>query len=99
SGESVARQIGASVLDRSEVGLSEAGWDAETPLWLYILRESAVRHDGDRLGEVGGRITGEVLVEGIRRDPESYLAIIPSWEPSLPSHEDTFRLRDLLVAT
>ena len=98
SGESVARQIGASVLDRSEVGLSEHGWDAETPLWLYILRESAVRHDGDRLGEVGGRITGEVLVEIITRDPESYLAIDPSWQPSLPAHEDSFRLRDLLVA-
>jgi len=98
SGESVARQIGASVLDRSELGLSEHGWDAETPLWLYILRESAVRHDGDRLGEVGGRITGEVLVEIIRRDPESYLAIDPSWQPSLPAHEDSFRLRDLLIA-
>jgi hypothetical protein len=99
SGESVARQIGASVLDRSEVALSEAGWDAETPLWLYILRESAVRHDGDRLGDVGGRITGEVLVEIIRRDPESYLAINPSWQPSLPARGDIFGLRDLLVAT
>jgi Animal haem peroxidase len=98
SGETVARQIGAGVLDRTEVGLSEHGWDAETPLWLYILRESAVRHDGERLGEVGGRITGEVLLEIIRRDPESYLATEPNWQPSLPAHEGTFRLRDLLVA-
>jgi hypothetical protein len=98
SGESVARQIGARVLDRAEVGLSGHGWDAETPLWLYVLRESAVHHDGERLGEVGGRITGEVLLEIIARDPESYLAIDSGWEPTLPAHDGTFRLRDLLVA-
>ena len=48
------------------------GWAGETPLWLYILRESSARHSGDRLGEVGGRICGEVLYGVIARDPESY---------------------------
>jgi hypothetical protein len=51
-----------------------------------------------RLGEVGGRITGEVLLEIIAHDPGSYLAIDSGREPTLPAHDGTFRLRDLLVA-
>jgi hypothetical protein len=56
-----------------------------------------VRHSGDRLGEVGGRICGEVLDGVIARDPESYLALEAGWEPTLPARERQFRLRDLLV--
>jgi hypothetical protein len=97
SGESVARFIGADVLTEEEIGLRAQGWRSETPLWLYILRESAVRHAGDRLGEVGGRIVGEVLVGVISRDPGSYLALSPEWEPTLPRHERECKLRDLLV--
>ena len=97
SGEGVARRMGAPVLSEGELELAAHGWTAETPLWLYILREAAVRHNGDRLGEVGGRITGEVLIGVIARDPESYLAVEPQWQPTLPAHADEFRLRDLLV--
>jgi hypothetical protein len=98
SGESVAELIGAEVLSEDEVGLSSSGWKAQTPLWLYILREAAVRHDGDRLGEVGGRIVAEVLLGVIAHDPESYLAREPGWQPTLPAAGETFKLRDLLVA-
>jgi hypothetical protein len=97
SGERAARLVGATVLTEAELGLSSQGWTEETPLWLYILREAAVRHDGDRLGELGGRIIGEVLMELIQRDPESYLAVEPDWQPTLPAHEGAFKLRDLLV--
>jgi Animal haem peroxidase len=97
SGEAVARAIGAEPLTADEVGLAEHGWAGETPLWLYVLRESAVRHGGDRLGEVGGRIVTEVLVGIIGADPESYLALDPEWTPTLPGHEARFRLRDVLV--
>jgi hypothetical protein len=97
SGESVARYIGATVLAPNEVGLAQFGWREETPLWLYILREASVRHDGDRLGEVGGRIVGEVLVGIVAADPESYLSLDPEWTPTLPSHTDRFGLRDLLA--
>jgi hypothetical protein len=97
SGEAVARAIGADPLEPHEVGLGDQGWTGETPLWLYVLRESAVRHGGDRLGEVGARIVGEVLVGIIARDPESYLAVDPDWTPTLPGHEEAFRLRDILV--
>ncbi|MBV9365647.1 MAG: hypothetical protein JO286_10290 [Solirubrobacterales bacterium] len=97
SGEAVALAIGAELLSDDEIGLAEHGWTGETPLWLYVLRESAVRRGGDRLGAVGGRIVAEVLVGIIGRDPESYLALDPDWIPTLPSHEARFRLRDILV--
>jgi Animal haem peroxidase len=97
SGESVARHIGADVLSDNEVGLSAHGWQGETPLWLYILRESAAREEGDRLGEVGGRIVAEVLLGIIAADPESYLTIDPDWTPTLPSSTERFGLRDILV--
>jgi hypothetical protein len=97
SGEMVARAIGADVLTEVQVGLAPHGWTGDTPLWLYVLRESAVRHQGDRLGEVGGRIVGEVLIEIIARDPESYLALAPTWTPTLPGRAGRFGLRDILV--
>jgi hypothetical protein len=58
---------------------------------------SAVREDGDRLGEVGGRIVAEVLLTIIRRDPESYLDLQPAWSPTLPAAGPSFRLTDILV--
>jgi hypothetical protein len=98
SGEAVAAAIGTRALSRQELALD--GWQDETPLWLYILREAAVRRGGDHLGEVGGRIVAEVLVGIIRTDPESYLTNDPSWQPTLPSHESgTFKIRDLLIPT
>jgi Animal haem peroxidase len=96
SGEAVARAVGARPLTRQELALG--GWQDETPLWLYILREAAVRGGGNHLGEVGGRIVAEVIVGIIRNDPESYLTNHASWRPSLPSHEPgSFKIRDLLV--
>jgi hypothetical protein len=96
SGEAVARALDARPLTRQELALGD--WPDETPLWLYILREAAVRGGGDHLGEVGGRIVAEVVVGIIRTDPESYLTNDPSWRPTLPSHEPgSFKIRDLLI--
>ena len=96
SGEAVAHAVGAKPLTRDELALGD--WQDETPLWLYILREAAVRGGGDHLGEVGGRIVAEVIVGIIRKDPESYLANDPSWRPTLPSHQPgNFKIRDLLI--
>ena len=96
SGEAVGRLLGATLLTEDEIGLRRVGWKNETPLWLYILRESFVLHKGDRLGEVGGRIVAEVLYGVILADSESYLSVVPDWEPTLPSR-DRFRLVDLLA--
>jgi Animal haem peroxidase len=97
SGELVAERIRAAPLTLDEVGLAEWGWTDETPLWLYVLREAAVRHDGDRLGEVGGTIVAEVLIGIIAADPESYVALEPDWMPTLPSRGERFGLADLLI--
>jgi Animal haem peroxidase len=97
SGESVASLIGAEVLSEDELGLSGDDWTGHTPLWIYVQREAACRHSGNRLGEVGGTIIAEVLIGVISNDPESYLSLAPDWQPTLPAHEGDFKLRDLLI--
>jgi hypothetical protein len=82
SGEAVARLMGEPPLTAEEVGTSRAGWSSETPLWYYILREADVRHAGDRLGPVGSRIVGEVLIGLLDLDPSSVRHAPESWTPS-----------------
>src|ERR687888_104645 len=98
SGEAVARAMGVEPLTREEAGLGAFGWDGETPLWLYVLREADVRGGGDRLGEVGGRLVAEVLLGLLDADPESYRALDPAWQPTLPAAGERFELLDLLLA-
>jgi hypothetical protein len=63
-----------------------------------VLKEGEVVEDGNRLGPVGGRIVGEVLVGIIDADPESFRSVDPSWKPTLPSREaGAFGIADLLV--
>ena len=81
SGEAVARHIGVTPLTGDEVGARTAGWRDETPLWYYILREAAVRAGGHRLGPVGGRIVGEVLVGLLDLDPASVRHAPSDWKP------------------
>jgi len=94
SGEAVARRLGAAPLTPAEIGL---GWSGETPLWFYILKEAEVLHAGERLGPVGGRIVGEVLVGIIDADPESFRSVDPEWQPTLPGRDGSFGLADVLV--
>jgi heme peroxidase len=99
SGEAVARELGIEPLTADDVGLAHHGWDAETPLWYYVLREADVQQEGDRLGEVGGRIVGEVLVGIIDADPESYRSVDRSWRPTLPAATpDRYGIADLISA-
>jgi heme peroxidase len=99
SGEAVARALGVEPLSADEIGLADRGWEGETPLWYYVLREASERHRGDRLGDVGGRIVGEVLVGIVDYDPLSYRAVEPGWRPTLPSADPArYTLIDLLRA-
>ena len=98
SGETVARALGVEPLSAEQVGLAERGWTGETPLWIYVLREADALHDGDRLGPVGGRLVGEVLVGIVDADPESFRSVDRSWRPTLPSHDpERFGIADVLV--
>jgi Animal haem peroxidase len=81
SGEAVARHFGVKPLTPDELGLAAVGWSDETPLWYYILRESAIMTDGERLGPVGGRIVAEVLVTLLDRDPSSVRSAGREFEP------------------
>ena len=67
SGQAVAQKmkdedklIGGNVLDVNQT-LVDLGFK-ETPLWYYCLQEAQVNGSGNKLGPVGGRIVGEVLV-------------------------------------
>jgi hypothetical protein len=98
SGEAIAQRLGVPELSAEQVGLAERGWAGETPLWFYILKEAEVLHDGERLGPVGGRIVGEVLVGIIDADPESFRSVDPNWMPTLPARRaGAFGLADILV--
>jgi hypothetical protein len=99
SGEAVAGAIDAEPLTADEVGLAAHGWDGETPLWFYVLREADVRGDGDRLGPVGGRIVADVLVGIVQADPESFLSVDPDWTPTLAEEDGAgFGIGELLAA-
>jgi hypothetical protein len=98
SGEAVARQVGEAPLAREEIGLADLGWSGEAPLWYYLLREAAVREDGERLGPVGSLVVGEVLLGVIDGDPSSQRSVDPGWRPSLPGRQPgRFTLTDLLA--
>jgi hypothetical protein len=81
SGEAVARHMEIAPLTAEEVGIASVGWQGETPLWYYILRESDICTDGDRLGPVGGRIVADVLVGLIDADAASYRRSRQPWRP------------------
>jgi len=73
------------------------------PLWFYILAEAQQQFRDDntpiRLGAVGGRIVGEVLVGLMYRDKHSFLNVNPSFRPypQLCSTSGEFCMADLLM--
>jgi len=81
SGEAVGRLMGVATLTPEQVGIAPTGWQDETPLWYYILREADVCMGGHRLGPVGGRIVTEVLVGLINADQTSYWQSRQDWRP------------------
>lgn len=100
SGEAVARLLGLAALAPDDVGLGALGWHGETPLWYYILKEAETLAGGERLGPVGGRIVGEVLLGVVDADPGSHRSVDPDWRPTLPAvRPGNFTLADLLDFT
>src|SRR6516225_8310568 len=81
SGESIARALGLVPFTATGLKISESN-RLETPLWLYVLAEAEVQQNGERLGEVGGRIVAEVILELLRQDPTSFLGD-RKWRPEL----------------
>ena len=91
SGQDVARAIGTKPLDPEkeiatgphEKELRDYGFHKDTPLWYYVLKEAEQRKGGKKLGQVGSRIVGDVIIDSLRADPNSYLSIDPAWKPEL----------------
>ena len=86
SGQAIAAAFGEKVLSADKLmkngygKVDEAGKVlrdhdllSQTPFYFYLLRESEVRENGNRLGPVGSRILGEIFSAALRGDPESYL--------------------------
>lgn len=97
SGEAIARVMGVEPLTKEELGLEAVGVKGETPLWYYTLREAQIRHNGEQLGLVAGRIVAEVLIGLIASDPNSYFHAEGDWTPTLPSTQaGDFTMADLL---
>jgi hypothetical protein len=97
SGEAVAEAMGETPLSPEENALAASGWTGGTPLWFYVMLESAARGGGERLGPTGGRIVAEVLTGLIDADPASYRSVESEWTPTLPCRGSRFGLTDLLV--
>jgi Animal haem peroxidase len=95
-GEEVARAAGERPLTPGELGLAVTALPSRTPLWRYVMLESAARADGDRLGPVGGRIVAEVLLGLLDADPGSYLCADRGWRPRLGTRR-RFGIADLLA--
>jgi hypothetical protein len=103
SGQRVAKAMGVpneSILTGSNLGLEGELADKfgdETPLWYYVLKEAEVQQEGERLGQVGGRIVAEVLLGLLDGDPLSFLSVEPNWDPELPRGEDgRFKMANLI---
>jgi hypothetical protein len=85
SGEALARHLGETPLTREEIGVESTNWRGETPLWFYILREANARTGGHRLGPIGARIVGDVLIGLLDSDPLSYRSEDSTWRPAYPT--------------
>lgn len=88
SGQSIARHLHVPALSQNDLTeLKGEGHhlDSSTPLWYYLLKEAEVMEGGRRLGPVGGRLVGEVIIGLLQLDPQSFLAAAPRWRPTLPT--------------
>jgi hypothetical protein len=79
-----------SAIPRLAPALGDPSYLGEAPLWLYILAESKIVQDGERLGPVGSRIVAEVMGGLLANDVRSYYR--RNWVPD----GGVFRAQDLL---
>ncbi len=104
SGQDVARCMGLCPLSEKLISTgkdgqvaAELGFDVQSPLWYYILKEAQIEGKGIRLGTVGSRILAEVFVGLLEGDSNSFLSRCPNWTPTLPAEKPkTFTMTDLL---
>ena len=103
SGQSVAQHLdlpSLSTVDLNELRDFGLQLETSTPLWYYVLKEAEVAEAGLRLGPVGARIVGEVIIGLLQLDPNSFLSR-RDWRPTLPTRSGQvsgeFRMVDFLT--
>ena len=104
TGQSVANFMRLTPLTPAQVATGSdgavaktLGFDLETPLWYYILKEAQVQEQGKRLGQVGSLILAEVFVGLLEGDSSSFLARNRNWKPTLPARSTgNFKMADLI---
>ena len=101
SGQTIAQQMVADGLipasQKLPVSNDLKAWMDETPLWFYILQEAKELGGGNRLGPVGGRIVGEVIVGLMKQNPYSVLNTTFSPVINLPTSNGKFLMPNLLT--
>jgi hypothetical protein len=108
SGQTLAekvKEIGAKRLSGEKLSdgphfdiLKRHGFDEQTPLWYYILKEAEIFNRGERLGPLGSLIVAETLVALIRASRYSILGGESEWHPDLdPSDSKHYSMADLLA--
>ena len=100
SGQKIAKHIGLEPLTLEQLKkydynniLGKHNLLQDTPLLIYILKESEIITNGTQLTGVGGRIVGEVIIGLIKKDENSY--INNNWKPYLLEKED-FTIGDMI---
>jgi hypothetical protein len=90
SGQDVADLIGVKPLTAKQLKAP-----VPTPLWFYILKESALG-GGRHLGPVGGEIVADVLLGLLAEDKHSFVNQNPRWKPTLGPKAGKFELADVV---
>lgn len=90
SGQDVARTLGVPVLTNEQIGVLDAEFGGEAPLWVYLLAESGVVYNGAHLGPVGSLLVSEVFGGMLQLDPDGIVRT--GWTPG----NGTFTLGNFL---
>jgi heme peroxidase len=99
SGQSVATAMSLTPLTDQELDITSVSSEfaGNAPLWFYILKEAELQHNGERLGDVGGRMVAEVLLGLLAGDPHSYVSEKPTFTPSEAlAPQGEFGMRELI---
>ena len=111
TGQKVSARIGVTSLTPDEVKdkadqnrrsvLERTGFDRDTPLWFYILKEAELIHEGAQLGPVGSYIVAETFVALMKKSKISILPRDtlggPDWQPNLGVVPGSFSMPELLL--